>query len=355
MDSLVLFLCASLFLVRNYLNRANNSSRFAICKQTIWYLFGHFSLLERDSIHIFRQVLAYLHREQQREIVALQQRQDREQAERQREQAERQREQAERQRQLVALQRRHDRERAEQQRELQQLRGRVSRVLSLEAQQKACECVFTLHMKRRGSPVGAAVFYGNGAAATADHNLPAGTKVGSVVFGMLHSGSWSGRPFSLAVSTRNDTLDLATLRCCSGSHPKAYLESIGVGSLDSLQGQTFALCAFQTAIHEELEEEFGSDLTMGVMQATGIKISHHGRHMVFSSLSFSGDSGAALLLYDGQLVGIHTGIVNELKERMRTSTDFGERLSEAENSLAELVRGVAQGCVAVLATQFPTS
>ena len=339
MDSLVLFLCASLFLVRNYLNRANNSSRFAICKQTIWYLFGHFSLLERDSIHIFRQVLAYLHREQQREIVALQQRQDREQAERQR--------------QLVALQRRH--ERAEQQRELQQLRGRVSRVLSLEAQQKACECVFTLHMKRRGSPVGVAVFYGNGAAATADHNLPAGTKVGSVVFGMLHSGSWSGRPFSLAVSTRNDTLDLATLRCCSGSHPKAYLESIGVGSLDSLQGQTFALCAFQTAIHEELEEEFGSDLTMGVMQATGIKISSHGRHMVFSSLSFSGDSGAALLLYDGQLVGIHTGIVNELKERMRTSTDFGERLSEAENSLAELVRGVAQGCVAVLATQFPTS
>ena len=280
--------------------------------------------------------MAYLHREQQREraeqqrvIVALQQRQDREHAEWQR-------------------------ERAEQRHELHQVRGRVSHVLSLEAQQKACECVFTLHMEMRGSPVGVGVFYGNGTAATADHNLRAGTGVGSVVFGMLHSGSWRGRPFSLTVSTRDAMLDLATLRCCPGPRPTAYLECIADGSFDSLQGQTFALCAFQTAIHEELEVEFGSDLTMGVMQAVGIKVSYHGHHMVFSSLSFSGDSGAALLLYDGQLVGIHTGIVNELKERMRTSTDFGERLSEAENSLAELVRGVAQGCVAVLATQFPT-
>ena len=85
-----------------------------------------------------------------------------------------------------------------------------------------------------------------------------------------------------------------------------------------------------------------------------IKVSPHDHHLFYSCPTFRGDSGAALLLKDGQLVGLHTEVVNSLRERSDRERVV-DGLSEVEESLDAVVSGgLGQGCVAVLASVFAT-
>ena len=113
-------------------------------------------------------------------------------------------------------------------------------------------------------------------------------------------------------------------------------------------GTTLALCAFQTAIQEHAPE-FGC--RMGVMPATAVRVSPHERHLLYACTTYAGDSGGALLMHDGQLVGIHLEFVNALRENLARKVDVTERLTDVEESLDELMAGAGQGtCVALLAT-----
>jgi hypothetical protein len=113
-------------------------------------------------------------------------------------------------------------------------------------------------------------------------------------------------------------------------------------------GTTLALCAFQTAVQEHAPE-FGC--RMGVMPATAVRVSPHGRHLLYACTTYAGDSGGALLMHDGQLVGIHLDFVNALREHLSRQGSVAERLTDAEESLDALMTGAGQGtCVALLAT-----
>ena len=234
--------------------------------------------------------------------------------------------------------------------ELVLLRSRAGRLVSVEALAKARRSVFTISPSHHEAPVGVGVFVAAGKAVTAAHNLSSPTP--SSVFCSFGPADTSGAPaegFRLRVVSRDDELDLAVLEC-EGSYVHQHFLSPMEGSPDRLVGESMALCAFQLALREDLPE---FDASLGVMPAVGIKVSSAARHVVYSCSAWGGDSGGALLLHDGELVGIHLALVNALHETLDRKLDVEERLDSVEASLNELVRGVSNGCVALLASQFP--
>ena len=233
--------------------------------------------------------------------------------------------------------------------ELSQLRSRAGRLISLDALATARRSVFMLSLSCEEEPVGVGVFIAAGKAVTAAHNLSSSTLS---VFGSFGPGDASGAPargFHLRVVARDDDLDVAVLECDS-SYVHQHFLSPFEGAPDMLVGESMALCAFQLALKEDLPEFHAS---LGVMPAVGMKVSSAKRHVVYSCATLGGDSGGALLLHDGQLVGIHLALVNALHEALDRKLAVNERLDSVEASLDELVRGVSNGCIALLASQFP--
>ena len=67
---------------------------------------------------------------------------------------------------------------------------------------------------------------------------------------------------------------------------------------------------------------------------------------------FPGGAGAALLLKDGRLLGMHVEVAAALRERLKSKRTFSS-LTENEESLDALVsHGLAQDIVAVLANVY---
>lgn len=179
---------------------------------------------------------------------------------------------------------------------------------------------------------------------TANHNLPADVRVGQRVYGVVHS---DGREtlLELEVLRRNESLDSALLSCSGFSHHLPLF----TGSVDTLRSAGMALCTFKLDIEEQLPEFIRS---LAVMPAFGVDVGKHGRHLVYTSTTWAGDSGSALLLHDGALVGIHLGVVNSVRESIRRKTDLEERLDDVESSVNDLTASVAQGCIALLSSTF---
>ena len=225
--------------------------------------------------------------------------------------------------------------------------SRGVRLLSVEALQLARRCVFTVALSRRGAAVGVGVFFKPGGAVTANHNFPDTARVGQVVYGVVHDVSAGGQTYlELRITQRNAALDCAFLSCpeYSNDHLPPF-----TGELSTLQSMGMVVCTFKLAVEEDLPEFVRS---MAVMPAFGVDVGKHGRHLVYTSTTWAGDSGSALLLHDGELVGIHLAVVNSVRESLRMKTDFEERLDDLESSVNDLIRGVAQGCIALLASTF---
>ena len=236
--------------------------------------------------------------------------------------------------------------------ELAKLRMQTGRgrLISLDALKKTRNSVFMLSMSRNEEPVGVGVFCAAGKAVTAAHNL--GFRRTTSVFGCFGPGDTSGAPaegFRLRVVSRDDELDIAVLEC-DRSYVHSHFLELFRGNPDILVGESMALCAFQLALREDVPEFHAC---LGVMPAVGIKISSAERHVVYACNTWGGNSGGALLMYDGQLVGIHLALVNALRETLERKLVVEERLDSVEASLNEVVRGVSSGCVALLASQFP--
>ena len=192
-------------------------------------------------------------------------------------------------------------------------------------------------------------------AATANHNIPDDVAVGSTLYGTLHpepDADHAEEQLTLRLVQRCPRLDSAFLECAhySSSFLPRYQGSLRK-LLDSAAVQQMMLCTFKLGIEEDLPE-FRRYMT--VWQAYGVDGGKHGNHLLFQCPAWAGDSGSALLVQDGQLVGIHLETVNALKERLRLSTDFDERLGAIESSIDELVSSAAHGCVALLASTFPS-
>jgi hypothetical protein len=237
--------------------------------------------------------------------------------------------------------------------EIAVLRSRSNRLLSLDALESARRSVFMLSLESSGAqPVGVGVFYQRGQAVTAAHNLQHAAPRAQFVYGAFgkRAGGTDVPPlFRLRVVSRDDELDVAVL-VCDNAYVHPHFLTPFQGSPDKLVGETMALCAFQLALREDLPD---FDACLGVMPACAIKVSAMSRHVAYSCTTWSGDSGGALLMHDGQLVGIHLALVNALHETLDRKLDVDERLDSVEASLDELIRGVSNGCIALLASHIP--
>jgi hypothetical protein len=76
------------------------------------------------------------------------------------------------------------------------------------------------------------------------------------------------------------------------------------------------------------------------------------RHLYYSCPIFAGDSGAALVIKDGCLVGMHLETINALCEQIDRKKLIKDHFSNVEESLENILAAVlAQGCSALLAQQ----
>lgn len=181
-------------------------------------------------------------------------------------------------------------------------------------------------------------------AVTAVHNL-AGFETGDTVK-VRFPGDAKGK-WQLTVEVIERELDFAVLTTTGqfSKHVPLYK-----GPSTSLVGQRMALCAFQPGIHEELPE--WSAGSVGVMPATGVKLSREPHHLLYASDTWPGDSGGALVMYSGELVGLHLFGVNAWKEQPQQRHSLDERVTAVEESLESAARSVASGCIALLAHVF---
>lgn len=181
-------------------------------------------------------------------------------------------------------------------------------------------------------------------AVTALHNLKEGVERGCAVRAYFPA---SRTRHKLTVEGTNKDLDYAVLTTDSSFSDHLPL---CVEPLSSLVGQQLALCAFQLGIKDELPE--WSPSSLGVLPAVGIKLSRDQHYLLYSSDTWSGDSGGALVTFNGSLVGLHLMGVNALKVQLQQKNDLDERLSVLEESVQSAVKSVANGCIALLAHVF---
>ena len=146
-------------------------------------------------------------------------------------------------------------------------------------------------------------------------------------------------------------LDLATLRLLTPRGYPHFLECY-TGPPSDVAGASLALCMFQLS-ESELP---GFSCGIGVLPADGVRLSADARHLLYACPAYAGDSGAAFLMADEHLIGVHVAFVNQLRENFERKRSVDERLTGVEVSLEALVAGAGRGtCVALLASQLESS
>ncbi|OWZ09355.1 Crinkler (CRN) [Phytophthora megakarya] len=109
-----------------------------------------------------------------------------------------------------------------------------------------------------------------------------------------------------------------------------------------------ALASFPLGI-DEYQEGFKNKL--GFTKALGMTVSTFKRHLIYSCPTFAGDSGAAVIVKDGFLAGIHLETING--EQIERKKIIKDHLTDVEQSLDNIVTGgLAQGCCALLVNEF---
>ncbi|KAL0052530.1 hypothetical protein WJX82_003467 [Trebouxia sp. C0006] len=220
--------------------------------------------------------------------------------------------------------------------------GRISYFISPQAQNLVRAAVFYIIDQDRNG-VGVGVFFSKSKAVTADHNLTASQVVGTKVVMQIPE---LHEELTMTVSARDTEMDYAILQ---SSTDHAYLP-VYDDPPEQLVGADLVLAGYCIGI-EEYAPMFSRRL--GFTKADTITLSNHNNHLFFRCTTFAGDSGAALILMDGCLVGIHQEAVNALRERLQHAKLVKDMLSEVELSIDAVVnRGVAQGCCALLSSVF---
>ena len=190
--------------------------------------------------------------------------------------------------------------------------------------------------------VGMGVFFSPTLAVTCDHNLTEEHTVGSLVpLGLKNEKA------NIEVVARNPELDFAILKA---SKPRSFIAPWN-GNPVHLKGRSdLVLASYRLGI-DDYQEPYKGEL--GFAPAACIAISTHKRHIMYSCPTYAGDSGAALIVKDGFLVGIHLETINALREELERKKVIKDRLNDVEQSLDMIVRsGLAQGCSGLLAHEF---
>jgi hypothetical protein len=194
------------------------------------------------------------------------------------------------------------------------------------------------HPSAPANCVGVGVFITKRRAVTAKHNLGV-AKLKMKVLATLHDKT----TIEMTVVTLGKGFDYAILE--SEKEHETHLEMYN-GHFEKLTGTQLVLCSFLLAIKEELSE---FSLNLKVMTVNVMGLSHHKHHILYGTTAFPGDSGGAIVVWDGKLVGIHLDSVNALQEKYERKGDVTKRMRVVEDSLENLACSVSEGFVGLLA------
>ena len=146
----------------------------------------------------------------------------------------------------------------------------------------------------------------------------------------------------LRIASYDTRLDYCILSTIKG---EADLPEFLEVSLEPLTpGRQCILAAFQIGIQQDLEH-LDPSLSVGVFRGEIAKL--YSRHFVYQCPSFAGDSGGAVVLKDGKVIGIHQETVIQARERIQHAGDLDADacLDSVEASLDDLIRSLSSGSI----------
>ena len=162
------------------------------------------------------------------------------------------------------------------------------------------------------NPIGTGFLVDSGLAVTVAHNFKDEKGRQFAQEGTEVDGHF-GRPhLKQVVKLKVEFLDFVNDVCVLSGGPFVNFLSPVLETLKA--GTKCILAAFQIGLHKDVAH-LDTSLSLGVFKGAVSKA--HARHFVYDCPSFSGDSGGALILSNGNVVGIHVETVNEARERLR--------------------------------------
>ena len=125
----------------------------------------------------------------------------------------------------------------------------------------------------------------------------------------------------MRVATCSEALDYAVLECDPDvhsdhlqvqtfAHDQVSLSTGDMPDIDELVGAPLVVCTVQPAVHKVLPgASQDRDISLGIMPAYGCKLSATRHHLLYDVRCWCGSSGAALVLYEEKVVGLHARTV----------------------------------------------
>ena len=154
----------------------------------------------------------------------------------------------------------------------------------------------------------------------------------------------------LRISGVDSRLDYCILKTVPGEAPlPTFLE---ISRVPLQPGKSCILANFQIGIQEDMKD-LDPDLSVGVFKGEISKL--YPRHFVYQCPSFAGDSGGAVVLRGGKVIGIHQETVIQARERIQHGVDLDAdaRLESVEASIDELLRSLSGGSIGLQLMAIP--
>eukprot|EP01113_Clastostelium_recurvatum_P048588 TRINITY_DN888_c0_g1_i1.p1 TRINITY_DN888_c0_g1~~TRINITY_DN888_c0_g1_i1.p1 ORF type:complete len:315 (-),score=10.85 TRINITY_DN888_c0_g1_i1:119-1030(-) len=217
------------------------------------------------------------------------------------------------------------------------IRRIASSMIPTEVSDRLDQAVFLILDESSHEPIGAGFcveYNGQKVALTARHNFLAQCPPRIVAHFMgPHLGT-----VELDLIREDPHLDYCIFNVVPGAYSPFYLQG---HSLPPAKGSFCALAAFQIPLTQQLGDVDPNHF-LGLSSCHIMKVHH--RHVIFSCEAFAGDSGAALLLVDGEVYAMHLETVNQAREAIRQGSD-AETMDSVLDSLDSLTRGLSSGQV----------
>lgn len=193
----------------------------------------------------------------------------------------------------------------------------------------------------RGKYSGIGVFVSPTRAITADQNLGDAAVGSKLDIYIIEQGIKK----QMSVLVRNSRLNYAVLGYdCQHSD---YLQLYD-GDVAPLVGESMGLWAYHLGIleAEELPKFEGN---VAVMQADVQKVSNGNHYLIYRTDAWPGETGAAIIMHCGKLVGLHMASVRSFLERCDHHQEGCPESMVEDISLEQAARSAGSGFIALLA------
>ena len=156
----------------------------------------------------------------------------------------------------------------------------------------------------------------------------------------IHGKPSANKRYNLQVVKLDEHLDYCILAIIGDHTLTEWLETDVSPNL-ILTTPVF-LAAYQIGIQKRLDE-YEMGVNLGITSGTIVRRGN--RHVVHSCAAFKGDSGGAIVISNGKVIGLHLAAVNEAKDLLDVSSvDFGS----VADSINQLCDAQSSGSVALL-------